>query len=108
MWEYTGGISAVTYNPHSEYFASPYSRNEGLGAVREWPHARDLLLLNPIEPAECSCTFWAAAPGVAPKRSRSYPQCLDSGWALLTLLPSTRTASRQHLRQLTRAADSGS
>ena len=44
------GVSAVTYNPHFEHFASPDSRNEGLGAVREWPHEQALLLLDSIEP----------------------------------------------------------
>jgi ribonuclease HI len=44
------GVSAVTYNPHFEFFASPHSRNEDLGAVQAWPEVRALLLLDSIEP----------------------------------------------------------
>jgi hypothetical protein len=44
------GVSAVTYNPHFEHFASPDSRNEGLGAVRAWPQEKALLLIDSIEP----------------------------------------------------------
>ena len=44
------GVSAVTYNPHFEFFASPHSQSEGLGAVRAWPDVRALLLLDSIEP----------------------------------------------------------
>ena len=44
------GPSAVTYNPHFEFFASPHPRNEDFGAVREWPPERALVLLDSIEP----------------------------------------------------------
>ena len=68
------GPSAVTYNPHFEFFASPHPRNEDFGAVREWPPERALVLLDSIEPA------WSS-PGVAPEGCTAFPPCLDSSLA---------------------------
>ncbi len=44
------GTSAVTYNPHFEFFASPDPRHEDFGAVQNWPPEKALLLLDSIEP----------------------------------------------------------
>ncbi len=55
------GVSAVTYNPHFEHFASPDSRYEGLGAAREWPHEKALLLLDSIKPDQRQAWLQKAA-----------------------------------------------
>jgi len=44
------GTSAVTYNPHFEFFASPDPRHQVFGAVQDWPPEKALLLLDSIEP----------------------------------------------------------
>jgi hypothetical protein len=44
------GPSAVTYNPHFEFYASSNPRNEAFGAVQDWPPEKALLLLDSNEP----------------------------------------------------------
>jgi ribonuclease HI len=59
------GASAVTYNPHFQYFVSPNVLDQKLGASDQWPQTPALLLLDSFPPSSRSALL-AHAAGHAP------------------------------------------
>ena len=55
------GASAMTYNPHSQFFASPNTTDRQLGASTTWPQVPALLLLDSFVPSARSALLHQAA-----------------------------------------------
>ena len=61
------GASAMTYNPHYQFFVSPHTNDRQLGASTTWPQVPALLLLDSFVPSARSALLHQAAthaPGV--------------------------------------------
>ena len=78
------GASAVTYNPHFRYFASPFRCDVQLGAESQWPMVPALLLLDSFDHSQRPQLLQrAAAHGNAVWVLRQHSKLEDPDLALL-------------------------